>query len=441
MKSFWKKTIFFKSIESTSSPTTSPTSSPTSSPHLSNVSFSSKEGDNPPQLVITLASTAAPSSAPSSAPTSSPTMTPPKQNSWYIENNGNITEEVTSNDIITISLQFNSTNRDTDALVFMKDCSTPFSPNLFEADTSSPTSLQADGYIQFNTTLKMNVTAINRTTYWTPYADGTRGGWVEVCAETDLNFEENSDLGNGPAKTKVNFINNILNISVSLTANYEVNEVSAQREEARKEDVNTDYSEFITAYECDDTDLKNEKAATTYNQGDEITICVTDKSDEIVQVEEFVSLVVAQGGNNDYNFIRNGQWNPDLTTPVCVDSNTSRHRVCYATIRALARFFSTESPAALTIRGSVYVRRDGRRVKQILHSALPTTENNNEEDALYDSSRRVQEDPESGEFEVKVGLTSTDNSAAFAFTVGSTVAGLMSVIVGVAGVTGATLMV
>ena len=399
--------------QSIASPTASPTKNPTSSP----------------------------TTAPTTAPTSSPTMTPPKQSSWYIENNGNITEEVTSNDIITISLPFNSTNRDTDALVFTKDYSTPFLPNLFEADTASPTALQADGYIQLNTTLKMNVTAINRMSYWTPYADGTRGGWVEVCAETSLSFKDNSDLGNGDTKTKVTFKNNILNISVSLTANYEVDEVRAEREDAIKEDVNTDYSDFIIAYECDESYPYIKKTGTTYNQGDKITICVSDESSNIVEVEEFLDLVVAQEDNTDYNFILNGQWNPEITTPVCVDSNTSSRRVCYATIRALARFFSTENPSDLIIRGSVYVRRDGRRVRRILRSALPTTEKNNEEDDFYGSSRRVQENPGSGEFEVKISLASTDNSAAAVCTVGRTVAGLMSVVAGAAGVAGATLMV
>jgi len=323
----------------------------------------------------------------------------------------------------------------------MKDCVTPFPPNVFKVDTTSPTSSQPDGYIQFNTTLTMNVTAINRTTYWNTYAYGTRGGWVEVCAETFLSFQDDGVLGNDPAITKVDFKNNILNISVSLTANYEVDKVRAEREDATKEDVIADYSDFIIAYECDEAYPDIKKTGTTYNQGDVITICVSDESSSIVEVEEFVELVVAQEGNTDYNFIVNGQWNSDITTPVCADSNTPGHRVCYATIRALARFFSTKKPSDLIIRGSVYVRRDERRVRRILRSALPTTDTHNEEDALYGSSRRVQEDPGSGGFEVKVGLASTDNSAASACTVGSTVASLMSVVVGAAGVAGAALMV
>jgi len=155
----------------------------------------------------------------------------------------------------------------------------------------------------------------------------------------------------------------------------------------------TIYSDFIIAYECDESHPYIKKTGTTYNQGDNITICVSDESSNIVEVEEFLNLVVTQEDSSDYTCILNGEWNPDITTPVCVDSNTSSHIVCYATIHAPARFFSTEKPSDLIIRGSVYVHRDGRRVRR---------RKNNEEVFLYGSSRRVQEDLESAEFEVKV---------------------------------------
>jgi len=415
----------------TSPPTPSPTTAPTSSPTTS------------PTSLPTSSPTTATITAPTSTPSSYPTMTRPGTNSWYITNNGNATEEATSKDLIMIYLPFNSTNRDIGALVFDRDCVTPFSiDNLFVARTTPPTSSQPDGFIQFSTTLEMNITAINATTYWKPYTDGTRGGWVEVCAETFLVFEDNINLGNDDSTSNVVFKNNILNISVSLTANYEIENVSSQREVATRGYVNTDYSNFIVAYECDETDSYNKKTTAIYNQGDQITICVRDNSDNIVEVEEFVDLVVAQVGNSDYNFILNGQWNSDITTAVCTDSTEApKRRVCYAKIRALPRFFSTETPRELTISGSVYVRRNGRRVRQILRRAIPATENNNEEDALYASSRRVQENLVSGEFEVTIDLASADNSAASACAVGSTVAGLTSVVVGAAGAIGAALMI
>ena len=402
----------------TASPTTSPTSAPTSSPTFS------------------------PTNAPTAAPTSSPTITQAKQNSWYIANNGNATEEATSKDTITICLPFNSTNRDIGALVFDKDCVTAFnSTNYFVARTTLPTSSQPDGYIQFNTTLEMNVTAINGTQHWNPFTDGTRGGWVEVCAETFLSFKDDIDLGNNDTTSKVVFKNNVMNISVSLTASYEIDNISSQREIATQSDVKTDYSEFIVAYECDEADLYIKKTTAVYNQGDEIAICVRDESGNIVEVEEFVNLVVSQADNTDYNFILNGLWNPDITTPRCVDSTAAlKARVCYAKVRTLARFFTTETPSDLIISGSVNVRTYGRRVRRILRSALPTTEKKNEDEDLYDSSRRVEEDPGSGEFEVKVSLASADNSAASACTDGITISDLMSVVVGAAGVTGAALM-
>ena len=77
--------------------------------------------------------------------------------------------------MIMVKLPFNSTNRDIGTVAFKKDCVTSFSSvNCFIASTTTPTSLQPDIYIQFNTTLEMNVTAINGTEQSNQYTDGTR---------------------------------------------------------------------------------------------------------------------------------------------------------------------------------------------------------------------------------------------------------------------------
>jgi len=363
------------------------------------------------------------------------------ENSWYIANTGKATYQAISKDIMVIKCPFNSTNRETGALVFKGDCVTPFpSTNYIVADTTTPTSSQPDGYIQFNTTLEMNVTALSGTEYWNTYTDGTDGGWVELCCETFLSFEDSINLGNDDTKTKVVFKKKIMNVTFSFITNFEI-EVSKQRE-VSMEDVDTDFSNFVSAYECDETDLYNKKIPALYNQGNEITICVRDDNTGNVQVEQFVNLVVAQKGNTDYNFILDGKFNPDITTSICVDSTThSDHRVCYAKIRALKHFFLVENPPDLTFGGGVnIIRDDGRRVRRILRSAPPNHEKNNEENALYASSRRVNEDTISGDFEVKVGLASADNSASSACTIGSTSTRLMWAIAGAAGVTGAALM-
>ena len=370
--------------------------------------------------------------------TSAPTITKPNRNEWLISIIGNTTEQATSKDNILISMSFNASNRDIGALVFEADCITPFDSNTyFNVDTTMPSSNAPDGFIQFNTTLEMNVTAINGTKHWNAFTDGTRGGWVEACTETYLQVTDDPDLGNDDVVQKVTFKNNVLNISISLNADYNVDQVSVVREEATKEDVKTDYSEFITAYECAEINPYLPVTGKTYNQGDEIGICVTDESGGIVQVEEFVDLVVAQEGLSDYNFILNTLYNPDVTTPECLDATSSERRVCIAKIRALARFFEGAAPKDLTISGSVYVIRDGRRVRRNLRMGLPAPEKINEEadTALVASGRRDEEDEEgSGDFEVIVSLASTDDSAASNRIIGSTAAaGLVSMVVGAVG--------
>jgi len=192
-----------------------------------------------------------------------------------------------------------------------------------------------------------------------------------------------------------------------------------------------DYSVFIVAYECDVADPYAEATGKTYNQGDKITICVSDVSKDIVQVEEFVDLVITQDGINDYNFITGTLYNPDITTPVCLDATATQRRLCYASMRALARFFQSQSPTDLTISGSVNVIRDGRRVRRKLRMALPAAEMTNDETSLGVFGRRIEEEAEGrGKFEMNVSLTSGDDSAGF---FGGEATGLVSMAIGSAG--------
>ena len=153
----------------------------------------------------------------------------------------------------------------------------------------------------------------------------------------------------------------------------------------------------------------------------------------IVQVEEFDSLVVSQDGLSPYNFIKNTLYNPEITTLACVDGTGGNRRVCYAEFVALPRFFAEADPTDLTISGSVFVVRDGARVRRSLRMALPAPEDNNAENALAVSGRRAQVEGEegSGDFEVFASLESTADSAAPGLTTAA--AGLVSMAVGAAG--------
>jgi len=381
-----------------------------------------------------------PSLPPSNLPSLPPSITLPKLIEWYIENFGNATAEIESSDIIMISLPFNASNREMGADVYIEDCVTNFnnSESLFQVATTKPTSSQADGFIHFNTTLGLNITALNATGYWNDFTDGTRGGWVEVCVETSLEFNDLVGLGNGVADQDVVFKNNLVNVSVSLTSDFTVENIDIEREDATVENIDTDYTEFIKAYECEESDLYNQiSAPIPYNQGDIITICVTDESSNIVQVEKFFNLKVSQTGRSDYNFITNSLWNPEITTPLCVDGDSDGtggliRRVCYAKIRALGLFFEELNEPNLIISGSMFVIRDGRRVRRNLHMALPDAKN--EEGDRDMTTRRAQEDGRgSSDFEVNVFLNAVDDSATPGLTGGATALGLVSILVGAAG--------
>jgi len=51
------------------------------------------------------------------------------------------------------------------------------------------------------------------------FMDRTRGGWVEACVETYLFFTDYLNIGSNNSAKEVNFKNNDLNNSVSLTTN------------------------------------------------------------------------------------------------------------------------------------------------------------------------------------------------------------------------------
>lgn len=319
----------------------------------------------------------------------------------------------------------------------MKDCITPFnSDSYFAVDTTSPTSNKPDGFIQSNSTIDMNITALNGTIYWKPFSDARRGGYVEACVETYLMFTD-SILGNEPET--LDFVNNVLNISVSLDAHFEVDDVDVEREVGEIQKVNTDYSDLITAYVCD-VSVPNQpttaSSTTPYNQGDELAICVTDKGDNIIQVEEFNSLTVSQSGSDTYTYIRNMLFNPEITTIVCLDGATVMDdRICYVKIRLLATFFSEQNPTDLLIEGSVYVVRNGSRDEgRNLRINLPSSHENNDDSLTTASSNgRVETREGSGSFGLKVSLEGTRDDSSVSSSNYQSISGLVSMTVGTAG--------
>jgi len=352
---------------------------------------------------------------------------------WNIENNGEVTGTINSDGRPQIFIPINASNRESGVNVFTEDCLTSFyDTNYFEVDTTNSTSSMANGYIQFDTSLTVNVSALNKTEYWKPFTDGTRGGSVEVCLETFLKYKKTITdhyLGNDDDdEQRVNFINNILNISVSFTSSFTIDSIKVKREDEKREDIVTDYSDSVTGYLCQESNLYTAAAAKTYKQGEEIIICVTTK--DFVQVQEFYNLKVSQEGKSDYHFIKGTLFNPAIVNVACKDGTDGHHRVCYAKILVLARFFDKKDPSDLFISGQVFFIRNGRRVRRNLRMALPGPDKNDDEGALKPSGSlaRANDEDKSEDFEVIVALGSSKDSSASVLT-----AGLFLMAVGAAG--------
>ena len=225
--------------------------------------------------------------------TSSPAFNTPPKNQWIIEDTDKDPFlEILSKDQIKIGLEFNSTNRLISTKVFGTNCiDTLDSDSYFSVGNSQPVQ-GGDSFIQFNSTLIADLNALNTSAYWTEFGHGRKGGYFQVCVETGLLFDDEEEL-NGSQDEMVTFKSTLLNVSVSLNAAYEVQEVSVAREDPTEAEVGTDYSAYVTAFECDENKAEISEGD-TYNQGDQISICVTDQdenNDDVVEVDEFVDLV------------------------------------------------------------------------------------------------------------------------------------------------------
>ena len=173
-----------------------------------------------------------------------------------------------------------------------------------------------------------------------------------------------------------------------------------------------------------------------------ITICVTDYSNGIVQVEEFFNLKVSQNGKSDFNFIVDFLWNPELTLiQFCMDgtgvgTGGAFLGVCYVKTLALAYLFDVKDPTDLIITGSVLVVCDNRRVHRSLRMdpSAPEMDKGNEKHLLATSDRRAQvEDDEegTGAFKLAASLGNPD-SATRGCTAGAKAVDFISMVLGAA---------
>lgn len=355
--------------------------------------------------------------------------TPAGARGWYMSHS-EATVKVISSDQIFISLPFNTSNRDHGVSLYTENCFSSFnsSDDYFDVNTTNPTSVNADGFIQFNTSMTMNITAINGTGYWNDFIDSTRGGWVLACVQTYLLFSDVPELGNvNDSEQKVIFRNNLMNITVSLTQDFSSTSSTTNGNttngsggfttdviEPEKIELKPDFTELavISVYECDENDLEKEAKGKSYKQGDFLMICATSDGDPSLELDKFKGVWVVHG-DKVYNYVRDGKYNPEITTPVCVD-RTSSNRLCYVKMITLARFFLTTEPTSIELFGSIYLRRTDQVERRDVYlppaSPYVMKGNDNGSDAAISGRRANEEKDGAGDFYLIINLEPSINS-------------------------------
>jgi len=343
---------------------------------------------------------------PTSVPTSAPTLTQATTGSFEIYSKTNVTVTAISATTITLTQSYNASNRVHDTSVFSRDCVTQFDGPAVGAFTLGNTDdvSSGDGFITYNITIEVNITKINDSTYWSPLSSGGLGGTFDMCLEEIIYFTLPDDT-----VEKMNFVNTNLTVTVEMDADFTIIGVDAERKDETKENLTFDYSQYVTAYQCTNTNLESETTG-LYSQGDELKICVTSRDSSIVQVGSIKRLMLSQaagpGAGADFAYITDGEVVDDE-----IAATTCAGTVCHATMQLLGRYFAVDEPGELTASGSVELTFDtGRR----LTVDVPIAGGFRGGDlSLEDSARRMQKDklPDESAFAgVKVSLKSVNES-------------------------------
>ena len=300
---------------------------------------------------------------------------------------------------------YNASNRVHKTTVLSPNCIHNFTgtaADAFNVRDSADVSL-GGGFISYESKIAVDISKVNETDWWTALPGGALGGVFDLCLESAVYLSLSGEL------EKMNFVNTNITLTLEMDANFEVTTINAERKDATKENLNVDYSQYVTAYECVENDLQNE-ATKEYSQGDDLKICVKSTNPNIVQVGKIQSLTLSQDdapSEDDFDYITDGNPVSDEIASTDCDKNNSPN-VCHADMQLLGRYFAVESPGDLTASGSVELTfESGRR----LAVDVPIAGIRGGDLALEKPARRmVVETPEDSPFDVKVSLKSVDGS-------------------------------
>jgi hypothetical protein len=167
---------------------------------------------------------------------------------------------------------------------------------------------------------------------------------IGFCLRVDYNYVDGDGL-----TESINFYETNVTITVDLTANFTLTEISADRTSADSEAANADLAYPVEAYICldDNSEVTNPVALA---QGSFLQVCVRIDDNVVtdnILVEDILTFVVSQpdGTATDSETITNAVADP-LTDKVCRESG-----ICNVKTQLQSKFFTDTNPGDLRIDG------------------------------------------------------------------------------------------
>jgi hypothetical protein len=246
-------------------------------------------------------------------------------------------DDTNENSEVVFKYNFTGTLNDRkflDVKLYKNDCVTAADTSLAFINTTSGDELDVElDIIQETISNSVHYQDINGT-----------AAIIGFCLRVDYNYVD----GDGLIES-INFYETNVTITVDLTANFTLTEISADRTSADSEAANADLAYPVEAYICldDNSEVTNPVALA---QGSFLQVCVRIDDNVVtdnILVEDILTFVVSQpeGTATDSQTITNAVANP-LTDKICRESG-----ICNVKTQLQSKFFTDINPSDLRVDG------------------------------------------------------------------------------------------
>jgi hypothetical protein len=221
-----------------------------------------------------------------------------------------------------------------DVKLFRNDCVTASDASLAFINTTTGDELDVElDIIQETITNSVHYQDLNGT-----------AAIIGFCLRVDYNYVDGDGL-----TESINFYETNVTITVDLTANFTLTEISADRTSADSEAANAALAYPVEAYICLDDNSEVESPA-ALAQGSFLQVCIKIDGDVVtdnILVEDILTFVVSQPDSTatDSETITNAVPDP-LTDKVCRETG-----ICNVKTQLLSKFFTDINPGDLRVDG------------------------------------------------------------------------------------------